>query len=608
MNNANQTPAEAKDYKQSELFDVNNALDPAKNEEPKATSKEDELVACNATINAAFDRLDDDISGMYSNEVMGALVTLESSDLQAYEALMHSLKKYRIASEVRGRVKQFARSLFKQKKASVLEFPDKSVGSVNYSRKSPKAGFLVDYDVYVGKSVVVAESEAALLMAEYLTGRLAYCDSSLTWHRYDGTHWEPLSIEGEANKVLLKLIYLGTKPLGFKNNYRNNIKSLISDGGMLPMPEIQRELIPFQNGLLNTKTGELIKSTPHNSQSWVLPYEYNQTAECPRIKQWLGLAVDYDGGMVQLLRAWFAALLHGRTDLQKFLHLLGRGGTGKGTFFRLAKAMIGEHNTATTTLKTMENNAFETANFFGKRLIVITDSDKYNGSVNILKSITGQDPIRLERKYQQAGHFTCEALVIIASNENLVTTDHTSGIERRRSTVRFDNVFSEDEKLTWEKMGGESVLHAELPGFINWLLELSPDDIGQIIRKPPHKALEANFDAMTAGNPLAEWLTECCIPDKEYWSQIGVKIESKDPGYEVEYEKNKEWLYANYLQWSLRNNRKPHSIRRFREITIDTAKTLGVEVSESRRSDGMGVSGIRLCKGWENALSQWKKG
>ena len=40
-------------------------------------------------------------------------------------------------------------------------------------------------------------------------------------------------------------------------------------------------------------------------------------------------------------------------------------------------ALIGEHNAVSTTLREMENNRFECARFYGKRLIKITDSNRY---------------------------------------------------------------------------------------------------------------------------------------------------------------------------------------------------------------------------------------
>jgi putative DNA primase/helicase len=226
-----------------------------------------------------------------------------------------------------------------------------------------------------------------------------------------------------------------------------------------------------------------------------------------------------------------AALVTGRTDLQRFLHLPGLGGTGKGTFTRLARALVGERNTAATDLRSLEKNQFESATLYGMRLALITDSDKYGRSVNVLKALTAEDAIRLERKHvQQHGTFVFRGLVLIASNEPLATTDLTSGLEHRRITVTFGRRATDTEREAWRKAGGEqAVLHRELPGVLNWVLELDPEQVSKIISAPPVRTQTANLDALTAGNPVAGWLVETCAPRAGVWTQIGVREERRDP-------------------------------------------------------------------------------
>ena len=129
---------------------------------------------------------------------------------------------------------------------------------------------------------------------------------------------------------------------------------------------------------------------------------------------------------------------------------------------------------------------------------------------------------------------------------------------------------------------------------MNWLLELSQTEISQIIRNPPERIRSADLDAMTASNPIADWVTECCIPDAAAWTQIGKNIEIREQGHETTYVNSDKWLYANYLQWSLRARKTPLTNRRFKDLLIQTCETLGFSVNESRRRDGRGINGIRL--------------
>lgn len=461
-----------------------------------------------------------------------------------------------------------------------------------------------------GQSLII-ESAAALILSECLRGRVAYCSQVNAWYRFTGTHWQALPGTGQVDRELLELIYPGSTPIGFKNAYKNNIKALIADGGFLPLPEANHDLLPFQNGLLDYTTRTLHPITPDNAQTWSLPYAYQEQADCPNIKGWLLQALDGDHDAVAFLRAWLAALLHGRPDLQKFLHLIGSGGTGKGTLLRLATALVGEHNAVSTTLKEMETNRFEPARYLGARLVKITDSDKYGGSINMLKAMTGQDHIRIERKnQQQTGDFIFSGLVVMASNEHLATTDHTSGLDRRRLTVVFDRRATDEEKALWDSRGGEeTVLHSEMPGLVNWLLELSREETTEIIRNPPKSTEKANFEAMTAANPLAEWVTTNCIPDPEAWAQIGVKNEiSKQHLNEwvIVFEHSDQRLYPNYLTWCREHGRNPQAVNNFRANLTDTLKTLNVDVTvPPRRAEGQGLIGIRLRRVDEGGFSEF---
>ena len=57
-----------------------------------------------------------------------------------------------------------------------------------------------------------------------------------------------------------------------------------------------------------------------------------------------------------------------RGDLQRYMELIGYGGSGKGTILRLLTQLVGKNNIAVTDLKQLEKNRFETASFYGKKL------------------------------------------------------------------------------------------------------------------------------------------------------------------------------------------------------------------------------------------------
>jgi putative DNA primase/helicase len=144
--------------------------------------------------------------------------------------------------------------------------------------------------------------------------------------------------------------------------------------------------------------------------------------------------------------------LNALPDLQVSLHLIGPAGTGKSTLGWLAFVLVGKDNAITTKLKELESNRFETAGIYGRRLVAIEEADKYGGAVSVLKAMTGQDPLRLERKnQQQESSFIYEGQTLMMSNERLATTDYTSGIERRRMTVELTKRISKVEQARQER-------------------------------------------------------------------------------------------------------------------------------------------------------------
>lgn len=570
-------------------------------------------IVTNSAINPAVKIIDDaldktkpdDIKPMYAPHVIEALATLYKHDEPEWLNYYVKLRPFRIATSIRDKVKLFLKNENKLKKTAQPASSALPTLSGNFSQHQDSTsqhritiveGFLILPDYDRGDDSLVIESKAAVEIARLLDGVLSYCVDAQSWHEFTGTYWRVLESTQFADRRILEIVYIGTEPIGFKSAYKNNIKALIADGNMLPLPKANHRLIPFTNGLLNLETSILEPITPRNAQLWCLPYAHNTKADCKNIKAWLATAVDSDKGTVQFLRAWLAALLHGRSDLQKFLHLKGSGGTGKGTFFRLATAMLGSHNVISTTLEQLETNRFETARLYGKRLAAITDSGKFGGAINTLKAITGQDNVRLERKHQQQhGDFIFGGLVMMASNESLKTTDYTSGLDRRRLTVIFNRRATDEEKRHWQSLGGEEqVLHSELPGLVNWLLELSQDEISRLIRNPPERVNNANLDAMQAGNPIAEWFHDSCEVDVNYEVQIGDKREIKCNNVETVYIHEDERLYPNYLRWCNRNHKKPLALNSFREILLDTLNTLKVNATYLRNKKGRFIRGIRL--------------
>lgn len=328
-------------------------------------------------------------------------------------------------------------------------------------------------------------------------------------------------------------------------------------------------LIPLQDGVLELSTNKLLCHSPGYRFLWCLPYKWvNRVIGCQPIIDWIAEAMKGNLDRVALVRAYLKASVTGRTDLQRYLECIGPGGSGKGTLTRLDMALVGAENTVVTTLEQLEKNRFETAGIFGKRLLLITDSERYGGEVSVLKAITGGDPVRYERKnVQQSKSFTPTCMVIVAANEPVVSNDYTSGLERRRLTLPFTHQVKPGERRDLDRE-----FKPYLPGLLAWALAMPDEEMTRLLLDTCNTvqslaASKAEFLIET--NPMAEWLDACVVINPIAKTYVGVAQRDKSPANDNIYLFTNKWLYASYCQYSATTGSKAVSVRRFSTLLHD---------------------------------------
>ena len=415
----------------------------------------------------------------------------------------------------------------------------------------------------------------------------------LAWHsRNKSWYWYGHKLVGQWSEVcdeLVARLVIGEAKSRLGATFRydlitGTIKFLKSD---LLVEEWSEALglIPMQDGVLDPVSMKLLPHAPGYRFLWQLPYKWSErVVGCQVVTDWLKSAMMGDENLVQLLRAYLKAIVTGRYDLHRFLEGIGAGGTGKSTFQRLATALVGKENVTVTTLKQLEGNRFESASLYGKRLVLITDSERYGGEVATLKAITGGDEVRNERKgIQQTKGFTYTGMVMVGANEAIQSSDYTSGMRRRRLTVPFNNQIPAHLRRNLE-----SEFEPYLPGLLQWVLEMSDADMVRYVVDTEHcvSAIAAfSNEFLLDTNPLAEWLDNCCIRDDKAKTYVGTRDKPAE-----------HYLYASYCRWMEGTGSKSLSLRRFSDCLVDLCKNqLGINtVSKSRNNQGAYINGVDI--------------
>ena len=426
----------------------------------------------------------------------------------------------------------------------------------------------------------------ALALVEKYRVRLAWNDEAQSWFQYEG---EIPGVWGVESPVAVKAVIqaeLDSDPrtaLKYGHSYLLNVINL-----MQPKLLVKRwdnsyslNIVPLTDGVLHLPTMELRPHAPGYRLTWALPYSWKDRGiGCQPIQAWLLEIMRGDRDCVELLRAYLNCCVTGRVDLHRFLEAIGPGGTGKSTYTRIAKALVGVRNVFTTELKHLEQNRFESSGIYGKRLVEITDSERYVGNITVLKAITGQDSLRYERKYiQQGDGFTPQCMVIVCANEQIQSADYTSGLERRRLTVPFLNEIAPEARRNLIGFLGDKP-HGEfepyLPGLLEWVLAMSFEKVTELVLNTERSIpslKRARLESLCEANPLADWLDNCIVHRVDEKTYVGVAKRDKSPDSSTTFLFTEFWLYANYCEYSASTGSKPISVRRFSSLLHDLCRS-----------------------------------
>jgi len=413
--------------------------------------------------------------------------------------------------------------------------------------------------------------------------------------------WSPLTKIDVLGDIRGKLKELGDfLPKGFSTNLMNDVFAQLQAELAFDNWYEGGEYLLFTNGVLNIDTRELLPFDRELHMIQQMPYNYDASATCEEIVIWLKHTQHGSWQRAQVLRAWLRATLLGCYEIQKFIEIVGPGKSGKSTYANLAVALVGKQNTYSTDFENLEKNRFEAASYMGKKLLLFQDADRWGGSVSKLKAITGNDWIRSERKYQTESQdpFQYHGVVMITANEAIQSTDYTSGLARRRLTVPFDRPFEggqaeQKELIKFDAKGmPQGVFAPMLPGLVNWLLDMSAEEMRTYLMETGKKVdFFQRYEKQQSlrSNPLLDWLDHKVVFDPGASAPVGF-CKPLPGGSSGAYMNWNQWMYASYAEFCRSCNVGIMSRGRFEPLFLDICKhQLKLNVYATKNTKGMRV-------------------
>lgn len=261
------------------------------------------------------------------------------------------------------------------------------------------------------------------------------------------------------------------------------------------------EWLNLRNGMLDLDTLELHPHDPELLSTVQLPIRWDPEATCPTYDEWVR-QVAGEEQLVQLEQTTSQMLEPGLTP-SKSLFCFGPSRSGKSTFLRIMRAVMGEENTSSVTLHALSDDRFASANLYGKALNVAADlSSAHVQDLSTWKMLTGEDPVQANRKHGAQFSFVNRALFAFSANEPPTVGESSRAYFSRIIPVKFGTSFEGAEDASIE----HRIVHSELPGVLRRWVEarLARKSVGRFAT--PSAAVLAEFEA--ASDRVALWLGE----------------------------------------------------------------------------------------------------
>jgi putative DNA primase/helicase len=232
-----------------------------------------------------------------------------------------------------------------------------------------------------------------------------------------------------------------------------------------------RNLISFQNGLLDIEMRTLYPATPFFFTRTALAISYDVNTPAP--EQWLKFLDEVMKGrkpLIGLLQEWMGYKLSSDTSMQKICFLWGRPRSGKGTILNIEAELVGRRNVAFPKIETLAGR-FGLQGLISKSSAQVTDMNcedqkQLSAAATNLNGISGEDGQTIERKGITDWNGKLGTRFTLAGNTLPNFRSHTGAMATRLLIIPFDVSFigREDRVL-------KGKLEAELPGIMLWALD-----------------------------------------------------------------------------------------------------------------------------------------
>jgi P4 family phage/plasmid primase-like protien len=331
---------------------------------------------------------------------------------------------------------------------------------------------------------------------------------------WSGTHYRDFS-ETEI-KAYAERNFLPSPPEKFRTEFLNKVlvnelqtKERLDD---FFFKSIEGKL-NLKNGVLDIKTGTLAPHSKEFGFRYVLPYEFDPSAQAPIFESFLNEITLGRAGLKQTLLEFMGYCLWPSYDDHCFLWLTGGGRNGKSTFMEVLSALVGEQNTSTVLLDHFNNPHYlEMLNHKLVNLSEESDAGKIPTEIlSKLKTLSAGGKVPVDKKYGHPYQMRNMAKLAFAANSPPLLGEAQDAIKSRMIVVPFD-LRLEDHMTGENRIKADMLAQMipELPGILNIVLRSLQGFLSRLPRKiyRDGESKAALNDMVRDSDPVERWVQD----------------------------------------------------------------------------------------------------
>ena len=347
----------------------------------------------------------------------------------------------------------------------------------------------VEHEDTPDANIAFTEERTVAWLTEQLQGLLIRSGEK-DWFKWDGNKWAPIHpfLARDCARTLMREVaetlrakYPESDKLEKKLNiftgeaYFKRVWSAVSDhAGFF----VERDTMngPSTYGMLNTPTTlwDLRKDMAVPSDPSMLITQSTKVdavvgSGCPVWESFLRTSTGGDPRLYEYLRLVLGSTLHAGNQDRLLWFIVGESGAGKSTLQKHMTALLGSYGGTLpqNALIHGSRQAHETSTSMlrDKRFIHASEIDRgQKWNIQLLKSVTGNEPITARRMYREHEDFTVVGKFLISGNETPTLSNADSAVRNRLRILRFTLPDHADPLL-------DKKIADEYPAILAWLLD-----------------------------------------------------------------------------------------------------------------------------------------